>query len=498
MKRSQMWTVMLGMLLIVYCGFLIKNAWYAVSGADSAGYVSFARWMVQGQVVKPAEELTRLGLPNDFTNVFIPYGFNRGPRPGTVAPFYPVGLPLHLALGGLIGGWEYGPFLVNPIIAGLSLILIYLVGLELGLPRRFSVTGAVLLAAHPLFLYFVLQPMSDGTSVFWALVVVWTSLRSRQRDLWGLFAGAAFGMAFLVRPSNILLLVPILFSLRLKPKVLLLFCLGGLPLAGIFFAYNTAAYGHPLKTGYTVTNHEDLLMWANLSARFRYYVYFLTMLIGPLVWLGWLSVGAFRQIYWRDRALIVSWLAAFLLFFSFYNMYHVWWYTRFVLPGIPAMILGALLTTRELIERLKPRVGQSRRVTLSWAAVIALIVVSVGFSCHYTVRRYHILAGGQEELIYPESCRWADQKLPDQSLIFSMQMSSTLKYYTDRLIARYDLMAPGQWQVLKTQVAAKGYRCYALLWFWEVGKAKEALPGKWEQIGIYRDNISLWQIEPEP
>ncbi|HKX27821.1 MAG TPA: glycosyltransferase family 39 protein, partial [Blastocatellia bacterium] len=299
MKRSRLLGILPVILLILYCGFLIRNAWYAVAGSDSTGYVSFARSMAAGEIVKPVVELNRLELPNDFTDVFMPLGSSHGPRPGTIAPMYPIGLPLHLALGGLLGGWEYGPFLVNPIIAGLSLILIYLIGLELGLPRRFSATGAVMLAVHPTFLYFAMQPMSDGASACWALVAIWTSLRSRQRDWWGLFAGAALGAAFLVRPSNVLLSIPMLFSLRLKPRVLLLCCLGGLPFAGAFLIYNTVAYGHPLTTGYAVTiptNHQGQLMWANLSVRFNYYVDWLQRLIGPLAVLGWLGVAACRNL----------------------------------------------------------------------------------------------------------------------------------------------------------------------------------------------------------
>src|SRR5262249_42713048 len=151
-----------------------------------------------------------------------------------------------MALGSLIGGWEYGPFLVCPLAATLSLLLIYLVGLELGLPRGFSVAGAMMLAASPTFIYMSLQPMSDVMATFWALVTIWASLRSRKRDGWALLAGAAFGMGFLTRPINLLMLIPILLSLRLKPKPILFFFLGGLPLAAIFFIYNSIAYGHPL------------------------------------------------------------------------------------------------------------------------------------------------------------------------------------------------------------------------------------------------------------
>ena len=484
-------------LLITYCGFLIKDAWYAVSGSDSCGYASLAQSIVAGKVVKPAAELNHFGLDPDFTNVFTPLGYNPGPRPGTITPLYPIGLPLHLAIGGLIGGWERGPYLVNPIIAVLSLVLIYLVGMELGLSRSFSITGTILLAAHPTFIYFMLQPMSDGTATFWSLVVIWTSLRARKRDQWSVFAGAAFGVAFLVRPSDVLLLIPVLFCLPLKPRTLLLFCLGGLPVAGVFFAYNAISYGHPLKTGYTTTNHQELLSLSNILVRFNHYIKWLKKLASPLIFYAWLGVVICRRVFWRDRALIISWLGVFLIFYSFYDIYNEWWYTRFLLPGIPAMILGALLTTRELLTLLKQRLSEPILVKVGWIAIIGLIIISLNSSIRH-IRRFEMFEVGRHELIYPESCRWADKILPNRSLIVSMQMSSTLKFYTDRLIARYDLVLPEQRQPLKSHVADKGYRWYALLWFWEVEKAQQGLPGKWEKIGTYQDKISLWQIEPEP
>ena len=50
----------------------------------------------------------------------------QGPRPCTLAPTYPVGYPFHMAGAALIFGWKYGPFLVSPLAAVLSLVLIYL------------------------------------------------------------------------------------------------------------------------------------------------------------------------------------------------------------------------------------------------------------------------------------------------------------------------------------------------------------------------------------
>ena len=158
---------------------------------------------------------------------------------------YPIGLPLHMAAGVLLLGWRYGPFVINPLLGTLSLLLIYLVGRQLGLPRAYAVAGAAILAVNPTFVFMASQPMSDALAMFWGLVLISAALRARVNDKWALLAGAAFGVAFLVRPTNVLLLLPLAFCLPLKPRTLLLFGLGGLPLAVVFGIYNYAAFGNP-------------------------------------------------------------------------------------------------------------------------------------------------------------------------------------------------------------------------------------------------------------
>ena len=479
--------------LLIYGYLLARHASYAVGGADSSGYANVARSILKGVVVQRVTELDQLGLPNDFAHSFISLAYTNGPQPGTMAPAYPVGLPLHMAVAALIGGWDYGPFLISPLAAVLSLILIYLVGLELGLPRGFSIAGAVILAASPTFIFMALAPMSDVTATFWALGTIWASLRSRRRDGWALLAGAAFGVACLVRPISILLLVPILFSLRLKPKTLLYFFLGGMPLAAIFFAFNVAAYGHPLRTGYG-SIYRDLMMVTGFGTRLNFYYFWLTATMSFWILLGWLAVAVDRKVYWRDRAMLIAWLGAFLLFYAGYNIYDDWWYTRFILPAYPAMILGALLTARDVVELLKRWVSERSRARLRWVVLAGLLIAALGSERSY-IKRFDVFSVGEGESVHSASCRWADQLLPNQALVVSMEMSGALKFYTQRPILRWDMVTPDQWKLLKDRVAERGYQWYALLHPHEVEDAQKRLPGKWVQEGTLR-HVSLWRIEP--
>jgi hypothetical protein len=475
--------------LLLYGNLLARKAAQAVGGSDSSGYARMARSLLDGAIVQSVPELNLFDLPEEMIRSFMPLAYTYGPRPRTIAPFYPVGFPLHLAAAALIGGWKRGPFLVSPILAVLSLVLIYLTALELGLSRGYAMAGAVMLGGGVTFIFMSLAaPMSDVAATFWALAAILASLRSRKRDAWALLAGAAFGMSFLIRPTSALLLAPILFALRLKPRTLLYFCAGGLPMAAIFFAYNAAAYGHPLRTGYGAIGLFAALKLAGFTTRFSHYVYWLSMTLSPLVVLGWLGVAFDRKVAWRDRAMLVAWFGAFLLFHAFYDVYDAWWYTRFLLPAVPALILGALLTARHLAGRM--RHAWARRALLA-----CLFLVVFGIERYY-VEYFNVYITGRVEIVHATSCRWADRTLPDNALLLSAQMSGALKFYTARPIVRWDETAPEQWKLLKQRTDEQGYKWYALLAPYEVDDARKRVPGRWRPMGAV-EPISLWQVEPE-
>ena len=103
--------------LSVYGCVLTHYASYAVGGSDSSGYASIASALLGGGVVKPVAELRQLALPDEFIRVFIPLGYAPAQQSGTMSPTYPIGLPLHMAAGVLLAGWEYGPYVVSPVAA---------------------------------------------------------------------------------------------------------------------------------------------------------------------------------------------------------------------------------------------------------------------------------------------------------------------------------------------------------------------------------------------
>jgi 4-amino-4-deoxy-L-arabinose transferase-like glycosyltransferase len=478
-------------LLTGYFVFLAQHTAYAVGGSDSSGYANLARSFLRGPIPQPVNELAQFGVSAENADVFCPLAYLTARRPNAPViqtPLYPPGFPLHLVLGVILAGWNWGPYLVNPLLAVLSLPLIFLIGIELGLPRAWAGAGVALLAINPTFLIMTLQPMSDVAALFWGMVAVWAGLRARRVENWAYLAGAAFGVAVLVRPTNILLLPPLLFCLPWRWPVWRRFGVGGLPPGAIFCAYNLAVFEHPLRTGYGTMGLQHYLMFTRLGTRARYYFNHLSLTMTVLPLLGWLGVVAARRIAWRDRAVVLAWFGTFMLFYVFYDVYEGWGETRFILPGYPGLLLGALLAAYALLE-------QGRETTRwRWAVGVPLLVLTLGYTGYFVYRNR--VWGMKESLAFnAESCRWADAQVPPQTLLVSMEMSGALKFYTRRSVFRWDQVRPDAWPELYRQVLARGFQFYALLMDYEVERAQATVAGRWEELG-HVAHVGLWRIEP--
>ena len=394
-----------------------------------------------------------------------------------------------MAAAAAIGGWREGPFWVAPVCAAVALLLTFALGRDLGLPWAAAAAGAGILAAHPAFLFEALQPMSDVPATAWSLAVVICARRSRRDFRWAVAAGAAFGVAFLVRPAGILLLFPILPLIAIGRRRLAAFAAGGLLPFLLFVAYNLGAFHHPLSTGYGRGGLWEALAFGNFPARARHYGHWLSATLTGLVLLGWLVAPADRKIARSDRAMLFLWFAAFFVFYAFYGPYEAWWYLRFLLPAFPPLILAFLLTGRHALEWLTARVGFAG---IRAAGGIAIVIV-LGLEMRQ-VRRLGVTGIAAGESTYPEAAKWAESAIPKDAFVIGMQMSGALRYSTALAAARWDSIPP-EWLVSLVEAATrKGFPTYALLFPFETAEVRKRIPGPWTTIDTRR-GVSLWRLD---
>ena len=471
----------------VYGSVLLRRAVRGVGGSDQAGYANTARDIAAGRIVLPVAGLAELGLDANWAPVFTPLAHEPGPRPGTMVPYYPPGFPLHLAAAAAIGGWSAAPFFVSPITALLCVGLTYVLGRELGLSKGLALAGAVVLGAWDVFLFHAIQPLSDVAAALWATASVVAALRARRRRGWALASGAAFGMAVLVRPTNAVLLLALVFALPWRGVELALFAAGGFPFAGFYGAWNRAAFGSAFRTGYTHQFAGEFAL-ANFAVRFGRYGSQLAMELSPLVPLGGLALAADRRVAARDRAVLVAWFGAIFLVYCFWGPSDNWTYARYLLPAAPALVVGFLVVLRDVASRLRTPAARTAAVGAALAVV---------FVCELLAdRRWRPLLAGPGENVFPDACRaLAERSDGRPTLGVSMAFSAALRYYTDVVPVRYDFVTPEEFAILRQRAADRGWRVTAILLPFEVPQAIAKVPGPWVFLGNVQ-RAGLWELPP--
>lgn len=404
---------------------IVRHNCEAAGGADSSGYFNEAKLFAEGRLRVP------VNVDESLLPFFVPLGFVASH--GAIVPMYPPGYPLHLLLFG---------FLTTPIAALVCLLLMF------ALARDFA--AAVILATTPVFLLMALQPMSDVVSMMWCMAAMLLVLRKRPA-----LAGLAFAIAVWVRPSNLLLAIPLAWALRSRVRYA---AAAALPFGIALVVLNHAMYGSWLATGYGSVDY--MFAWTNPISRAPQYARWLFPYI-----LGLLVVFD-KRVGWETRTLLVVWFGVFFVFYSFFGPIGEWGYTRFLLPAFPPLIIGMLLLLR------------NHRVV----AMVITAILAVGGSIY--ARREHVFSLYKTESIYPQTVRWAEQRLPRGALVASMQLSGSFFYYANRFTLRYDLIDAAHLDRLPRPI-------YAVVFDWEAPK----LPGgRWRKIDGFQ-GVSLMQLD---
>ena len=489
----------LGGLTTVFLVVAVDHRSGIASNADEAGYLLLSRWLEEGRFTLTVDEVTRFGLGDGDVDLFRPLGLSPGPRPGTLAATYPTGFPLHLAAA-RTGLGDGAVSLVLPAAGAAGLLLLYVVGLQLGLGRWWALGAAAMLAANPTYLFYAVRPMSDGLATVWGLAAMSAALGARAaapgskgRAVWSAAAGLAFGVAVLVRPTCVLLLPAVLVALPATGWSWLWFAGAGAPLAAWMGFFNTVSYGHPLGSGY-----GDVfgVLWRLdtvgevVPVRIGYYVTRMAALMTPLVPLAWCLLPFERRVAGRTRVLLIAWFLPLFVFYGNYSYYEDWTYTRFLLPGWPALLLAFTLALRHSAARVaavrRPRLGTIRAVSVGFVA--AVVLWEARAVLWRGVLEYHV-----GEQTYERAVRFADAALPPRALLLSMQTSGAVAYYSGRSIVRYDLLSPARFESLDAAAAAQGYEWFALLQDQEFARFGRVVPGELEPIRTF-GNITLARL----
>ena len=224
---------------------------------DEVMYLYQARYLANGDLTVPAPP-----VPEAFSFYMIPHESHRW------YSIFPPGWPAVLALGVLLGV----PWLVNPVFAGLNVLLAYLLFQEIS-NRYTARIGVLLLCISPWFIFMSMSFMSHTFTLTCALAAAVAITRARRsgKTVWGLLGGFATGMVSLIRPLDGLIVAGILGlwaigvgGRRLKTSSILAFVIGTIVVGAVILPYNKQITGDP--TIFPLTSYYEEYFGPNANA----------------------------------------------------------------------------------------------------------------------------------------------------------------------------------------------------------------------------------------
>jgi hypothetical protein len=447
-------------LAVAYAG--LRWGVLVAGGSDSYGYVSQAALWRRGTLVvrQPIVRPTPWPYAAD---TWTPLGYRPSPhiREGYV-PLYAPGLPLLMAAAQAVAGF-CAAFTIVPICGAVTVWLTFVLGRHLFGAPRIALGGAALVATSPVFVYQVLNAMSDvPTTAFWTLALV---LAVVQRPL---ASGLAMTTAIAIRPNLAPLAAIIAAWIWIagadrseRGRSLLRFAAGTAP-AVIGIAWlNARLYESPFTSGYGTTS--DLYSLRYVTTNAANFVSWLMKAETVIVALAAVYVAmpalAPSPRLRGTRLLAGGTIAAILLSYLFYRPFDVWWYLRFLLPMWPMMMLATAAGIAAIASRLAGSADEPRRAAIAIAAVVALV------SLHHLrfLSSHSVFDLGRSERKYVDVARFvADHTEPD-AVILSRLHSGSLRFYADRQTLRFDILDPGWLDRSLTWLQSGGHHPYLVL-----------------------------------
>ena len=432
-----------------------------VGGADSYGYVSQAELWRKGDLRIHQQFALSMPWPNAESS-FAPLGY-RPAENQTLVPIYPPGLPLLMAAFALVFGRD-GVYYVSYLSGAALVVLTYVLGRCLS-TRLAGALAALTVAFSPVVLMMTLSVMSDIPAA--ALWLGSLALACRATPAASAGAGILAGLAVLVRPNLApLMIIPVAVLLaehgqqdpRSRRTQVAVY---GLALAPFLFfmawLFNNL-YGSPLISGYDT---QGMFAWRHVVMNLQRYPRWLWESQGPLVFLFLLAPMWIRrrQADSKLRAALLGFVALIWVSYLLYLPYDAWWFTRFLLPAIPVMLILSIDTLMRLTAR------WTKHTQVAAMLLFGFVTVACGIASSY---RHRLLQVAVSEQRYADVGRYIAEELPHNAVVYSWQHSGSVRYYSGRLTIRYDAIEPEWFDRSISHLQQSGYEPFLVVDEWEL------------------------------
>lgn len=466
----------------------------AVGGADEYGYASQADLWLKGRLTIDQSFVRQIPWPLA-ERAFAPLGYDPHPAErGTLVPTYSPGLPMLLAAAKFAGGQD-AMFLVVPIAAGLLAFATFRIGRDLGSPAA-GLVAAWLVATSPTVLFMAMATMSDvPVAAAWAWAFV---LLLGRRVSTAAAAGLLSSVAILIRPNlaplaGVLALLDVLQlgspeTRRAAAARLAAYVVALAPAVAGIAVLNARLHGSPFTSGYGALS--ALFDVARVPTNLRLYLQWLAESHTPIALAGLLAIF----LPWRHARLplqISSVSAVIALFvggvwaiYSAWLVFDVWWFTRFLLPSWPFIMLGV----GTIVVAMAAAAPRAARLAIA-AAVIALGLYQLHFA-----REWQAFGGRDGRRRFVAAARLVRAVTHRNSVVISHDHSGSIRYYGGRMTIDYAWMPRGQgldaalaW--LKSQSVA----AYLAVEEWELAEVRRRFAGSAARAALDRPPVAIYE-----
>jgi hypothetical protein len=194
--------------------------------------------------------------------------------------------------------------------------------------------------------------------------------------------------------------------------------------------------------------------------------------------------------------------AAMLLFcisllgcYLFYLVYDTWPFLRFLLPGIPLLLVLVAATIVAIFERLPLRFR---------GTMLFLICILAPLTYLLTANRLHVFDIQRSERRYVSVGEYIGGTLPPNAVVLTVIQSGSVRLYGRRPTLRWDLLTPERLDQTLDGLRQAGYVPYLLLESWEEDLfrsrfATTSIVGNidWQPVIEYYGPISVRVFRPD-
>lgn len=464
--------------LVLLVGVVLVTAWrwgsFVAGGSDSSCYATQAvRWaqvLVHPRTasLQTPDRLAGTAPWPDAASTFAPTGHVASQTvAGAFVPICPAGLSLLLAPLYLAGGPGL-MFAGVPILGAVLILATFRVGSRFS--SRTGMAAAVLTAANPVFLYQVVQPMSDvPAAALWTVAVASaTGTRRHHAALAGLMTSGAI----LIRPNLVPLGLVIGLFVLLRPerswhqrvRAAATYALWSVPGCLAVAAIQQSFYGSPFASGYG--SFDAIFSLAHVGPNLTRYGAWLWATQTPAILLAWLAPAVIPGAL---TALLLALFVVNLALFLPYVVFDDWSFLRFLLPTIPLLmvLVSAVIdaiTVRLLRSGMAP--GDAKRRLHAAVALVPVVAALAGMMVHEARARHAFELQGMEAR-FARAGQFVAQRLPPNALVITDYQSGSIGFYSGRRTLAWRAL-DGRWLDRAVAFARdQGFEPYLLFERWE-------------------------------